>query len=146
MAHPPGTDDRTGRPERELWRAALRTGAVLVVPVVLVSFAVGGVAGLVSGLAGLVLVVGNVAGGAYLLGRTGPHDVLSAGALALGGYLVKIALLGVAIVVLRPRGVVDGPGLAVGVVVPLIVLLTVQVRVALRRPQLWWVATERNRG
>jgi hypothetical protein len=146
VAHPPDTADHAARPERALWRTALRAGALLVVPVAVVAYVVGGVAGLASGIAGLALVVGNVAGGAYLLGRTGPDDVVAAGAIALGGYLVKIVLLGVAIAVLRPRGVVDGPGLAVGVVVPLIVLLAAQVRVALRRPQLWWVATERNRG
>lgn len=130
----------------DLWRSALRLGALLCVPVIAAAHLIGGPTGALSGLAGFALVVGNVAGGAYLFSRTHPGDVAMTAAIGLGGYIVKIGLLAAAIIALRPLGVVDGPGLAVGVVVPLIVLLVAQVRIALRRAPLWWVTPRRSRG
>jgi hypothetical protein len=137
---------RTREPEgaRALALAAVRLGLLLAVPLLPYGWLRDGTAGLLTVAAVLLFVAGSLAATAALMGRaarSGPAPVVG---VLLGAFLAKIAVLGVALVTLRPLGVVDGEVLAVTVVVGLIALLGYQVYVAFRHEELWWVDDRRE--
>ena len=126
--------------ERTMARTALRVGAVLV-PVVLLVVAVAGrgVAGLLTALGALALVVGNfyITGRAFhWAGRIGPTAVQ---AVALGGFFVKLVVLAIVLVALSGVDAVDGPVLAITTAFATIVLLATEVRLVLTHAEFWWL-------
>lgn len=123
--------------EAALARAGVRAGLAIGIPLVVVAALWRGAPGAWTGLGGLAVVLGLTAGSGVAsswAARLGP-EILHA--VALGGVLLRFALYGVLLVLLRP--VADGPALAL-VVVPLtIVVLVAEVRHALANEPLWWV-------
>lgn len=131
----------TGETEHAMARAALRVGALLAVPLVLGALALRGTAGALTAFGAVVFVAGNF----YVTGRSlqwaaklGPV-VLQA--VALGGFLARLMLYGVMIVVLRPVEAIDGPVLAISAAVALVVVLAYEVRLVSTDPRIWMVDT-----
>lgn len=120
-------------------RTAVRVGAVLVVPVVAVAFAVRGLAG---GLTALGAVVG-VVGLFYLNGRTlgwaGDRGPAVLQAVALGGFFLRLVAYAALIVLLRPVEAIDGPVLAISTAVTMIIVLAYEVRLVTRHTEFWFV-------
>ena len=132
------------RPDEPIeWRIALR-GVALTLALGLVF--VGGAGWWLGapGLAGAGMAVAVVAGMQALSGallslaaRFGPSALLAA---ALGGYVLKLCIYVVLMVLLRDVEGIDGPSLAVTAAVLLIVVLAWQTRLVLRDQRLFWVA------
>lgn len=126
--------------ERTMARTALRVGALMTPVVLLVVVAAGrGVAGLLTALGALALVIGNfyVTGRAFhRAGRIGPTAVQ---AVALGGFFVKLVVLAIVLFALRDVRAVDGPVLAITTVLATIVLLATEVRLVLTHAEFWWL-------
>jgi hypothetical protein len=132
------------RPDEPIeWRIALH-GVALTVGLGLVF--VGGAGWWLGapGLAGAGMAVAVVAGMQALSGallslaaRFGPSALLAA---ALGGYVLKLCIYVVLMVLLRDAEGIDGPSLAVTAAVLLIVVLAWQTRLVLRDQRLFWVA------
>lgn len=120
-------------------RAALRVGGLLAVAAVVVAAAVRGTAGALTALGGVGLVVGSFAVTGWSLAWAARHGPGSLQAVALGGFLLRLVVYALAIVALSPVRAVDGPVLAVTVAVAAVVLLSAEVRLLLRRGELWWV-------
>lgn len=131
--------------EMTMARAALRVGAALVVPVVAALALWRGPAGALTGLGGVALVVGNFAAGAWLVHRAARYGPAAVMAATLGGYVGRIVLLALLLVVLLPLDVVDGVALAASVVPTLVILLAYEVRVVSRHSELWWLVDGKDR-
>lgn len=120
-------------------RAAERVGVVLAVPIVALAGLLRGVAGALTALAGVVLVVGVVALTGRSLAWAAGHGPAVLQAVALGGFALRLMIYAGAIVALRPVEAIDGPVLALTVAVTAVVVLATEARFALRNRQLWWV-------
>lgn len=125
------------------WRLALRGVAVTVA---LGALFVGGAGWWLGtpGLAGAGLAVAVVAGMQALSGgllslaaRFGPTALLGA---ALGGYVLKLCIYVVLMVLLGDAEGIHGPSLAVTAAILLVVALTWQTRLVMRDARLFWVA------
>ncbi|MBW3661539.1 MAG: hypothetical protein KY469_00445 [Actinobacteria bacterium] len=120
-------------------RAALPVGLALAVLAVLTVFPVRGAAGALTALAAVVFVVGNF----YLTGRAlawaGRISLSVLQAVALGGFFLKLVVLAIALVLLRPIEAIDGPVLAITTVVATVVVLVAEVRLVSRRSSFWWL-------
>jgi hypothetical protein len=125
------------------WRMALR-GVLLVVAVG--ALFVGGAAVLADreALNGAVLGVAIVAGTMLLSGGAlslaapfGPSALFAA---ALGGYVLKLGIYALLMVLLRDVTWLDGVALAVTSAILLVVALAWQSRLVLRDPRLLWIA------
>jgi predicted transporter len=125
--------------EVTLARAGVRTGALVALPLVAVSFALRGVAGGLTALVAAVAVLGLTASSvaSSWAARFGPA-VLQA--VTLGGALLRLALYAVLAALLRP--VADGVALALTVPALVVVVLVAEVRMALAHQPLWWVQPE----
>lgn len=96
------------------------------------------------GLAGAGLAVAVVAGMQALSGAAlslaapfGPSALFAA---ALGGYVVKLCIYALLMVLLGDAEGIDGPSLAVTAAILLVVALAWQTRLVLRDKRLFWVA------
>lgn len=120
-------------------RAAVRAGALVALPVIVVAFLLRGVNGGVTALGAAVLVVGSF----YVTGRSlhwaGNVSPTMLQAVALGGFFLRLVLYAALIVALRPVEAVDGEVLAVSTAVMLVVVLAYEVRLVLRHGELWWI-------
>lgn len=140
------TDRRRTTGENALALGALRVGALLAVPIIGLAGLTRGTAGALTAAVALTAIVGNLALGAWLLGwmkRFGDGAVI---ATMFGGFLVRMSLLGVGVVLLRPVEAIDGEVLALTVVVGLVALLAYEAIVASRQAELWWLTSGREHG
>ena len=123
--------------ERVELRLALRAGRVvglLALPVLVIATLARGSAGFLGALTAAAVVGGSLLMMGALLtwaARFGPSAMMSA---ALGGYLVRLVLYALLIVVLRPLEVIDGTSLAVSTVVLLLAALGWEAREVSRVP------------
>lgn len=128
-----------GDNELTMARAALRVGAIVVLPVVLGALALRGTAAGLTALGAVLVVVGNF----YVTGRSlswaariGP---VALQAMALGGFGLRLVLYAVALVLLRPVDAIDGPVLAISAAVAMVVVLAYEVRLVSSHRELWFV-------
>lgn len=125
-------------------RAALPVGLALAVLAVIAVLPVRGAAGALTALGAVVFVVGNF----YLTGRAlawaGRIGPAALQAVALGGFFVKLVVLAIALVLLRPVEAIDGPVLAITTVVATVVVLVAEVRFVSQHTTLWWLVTTVN--
>lgn len=119
--------------------AALRIGAVVAVPVVVTAWMLRGDAAGLTALGAVLLVVGNFAATGWSLDWAGRHGLAMLQGVALGGFLLRLIMYAIGIVLLTPVEAIDGPVLAVSVAVTTIVLLATEVWLLSHRAELWWV-------
>ncbi|HEY8339620.1 MAG TPA: hypothetical protein VIK95_07110 [Egibacteraceae bacterium] len=130
--------------ELRLAGSAIVLVLALAVPVVAVAAAVAGAGGALGAgiatavVAGMLLMTGGMLS---LAARFGPTALLAA---ALGGYLLRLMIYALLIVLLRPVEAIHGPSLAIAAAVLLIAALTWEVRAVSRTPRLFWVDATRS--
>lgn len=132
------------RPDEPIeWRMAVR-GVVVTVAVGVVFVAGAGWWLGTPGLAGAGLAVAVVAGMQALSGGLlsvaapfGPSALLGA---ALGGYMLKLCIYALLMVLLGDAQGIHGPSLAVTAAILLVVALAWQTRLVMRDRRLFWVA------
>ncbi|CAN5168753.1 hypothetical protein BH20ACT9_BH20ACT9_08700 [soil metagenome] len=132
--------------ELRLARSAVVFVTLLAVPVVGVAALVAGGGGALGAAIGAAVVVGMFAmSGATLswAARLGPTALMGA---ALGGYLLRLMIYALLIVLLRPVEAIHGPSLAVSAAVLLVAALVWEVRTVSRLPGLFWVQTGNRPG
>lgn len=139
------TPNAVGPREPLEWRLALRT-VLFAVGLGVVFVAAAAVLVGREGALGAAIAVAVVAGSLLLSGAGmslaapfGPHALMAA---VLGGYLLKLMIYALLIVLLRDVESIHGESLAITAAVLLIVALVRQVRVALRDQRLFWVSTD----
>ncbi len=125
-------------------RAALGVGACLAVPVVGIAWLVRDLAGALTALGALAIVIGQF----WVTGRSlawaagkGPVAVQ---ATALGGFFLRLVFYAVLILALRPVEAVDGPVLAIVTAVSLVILLTWEVRLVMRHSEMWFIDADQR--
>lgn len=121
-----------------LAREAMRVAVPLAVVMVVLAYALRGVLGGTTALAAAVGVLGLQMLAGWSVGaasRFGPH-VLQA--VTMAGVLLRFGIYAALLIGLRDVVVVDGPALAVTVVVLTFAVLIVEVRVAMRSSKYWW--------
>lgn len=126
-------------------RAALPLGAVALLGAVPAAAVLRGGWGALSAAGAILLVVGNFALTGVALDRAARIGPAAVQAVALGGFLLKIVALAVAIVLLDPLEVVDGPVLAITTAVVTILLLGYEVRWVSGRASVWWLTDREAR-
>ncbi|HEX2026870.1 MAG TPA: hypothetical protein VHF25_02600 [Nitriliruptorales bacterium] len=126
-------------PEYGMTRAAVGVGALVAVPAV-------GLAGMLRGASGAVTAAGAVglvviwfALSALPMGWAAGRSPAMILGVALGGFVTRVTVLGLAIGWLTPIEAIDGHVLAVTVAVGTVVLLTYEAGLALRHAPIWWV-------
>jgi len=130
--------------ELRLAGSAIVLVLALAVPVVAVAAAVAGAGGALGAgiatavVAGMLLMTGGMLS---LAARFGPTALLAA---ALGGYLLRLMIYALLIVLLRPVEAIHGPSLAIAAAVLLIAALTWEVRAVSCTPRLFWVDATRS--
>lgn len=125
--------------ELRLARSAVGFLLVLGIPVIAVAALVGGTPGALSAGIGATVVIGMfLMAGATMswAARISPAALMGA---VLGGYLVRLMVYALLIVVLRPVEWLDGPSLAISTAVLLVAVLAWEVRVASRNPSMFFV-------
>ncbi len=120
-------------------RAALRFGAVALLPATALALWVRGPAGAVTTLGGVVLIVGWFALSGMSLAWAARRSLLLLQAVAIGGFAVRLAILAVIMLALAPVEALDAPVLAVTVSVGMVALLVHEIRFVLGRADLWWL-------
>lgn len=132
--------------ELRLARTAVVFVTLLAVPVIGVAALVAGAGGALGAAVGTAVVAGMFAmSGATLswAARLGPTALMGA---ALGGYLLRLMIYALLIVLLRPVEAIHGPSLAVSTAVLLVATLAWEVRAVSRLPGFYWVDTGDRRG
>ena len=94
-AFPEGMDSRA--PEREVMADIVRRGLMVTPLILLVSGVIWGINGTLSSLYAVGLVLANFALAAFLLSWGARISFAALGAAALGGYVLRLALLTVAV-------------------------------------------------
>lgn len=125
--------------ELRLARSAALFLVVLGIPVIAIAGAAAGLAGAVSAAIGATVVIGMfLMAGATMswAARISPAALMGA---VLGGYLVRLMVYALLIVLLRPVEWLSGPSLAISTAVLLVAVLAWEVRVASRNPSMFWV-------
>lgn len=125
--------------ELRLARSAVAVVAVLAVPVIAVATLAHGRDGALSAGIGAAVVGGMFLMSGGLLSwaaRFGPTALMAA---ALGGYVLRLVIYALLIVLLRPVEAIHGPTLAVSAAVLLVAALVWEARLVTRSPQLSWV-------
>ncbi len=125
--------------ELRLARSALRVVAILAVPAVAIATAVAGPGGALG--AG---IAAGVVGGMFIMAgalmswaaRIGPTALMAA---VLGGYLLRLLIYALLIVLLRPVETIHGPSLAITAATLLLAALAWDVRLVSRVPSFYWV-------
>ena len=132
--------------ELRLARSAVGFLVVLGIPVIGVAALVGGTPGALSAGIGAAVVIGMfLMAGATMswAARISPTALMGA---VLGGYLVRLMVYALLIVVLRPVNWLDGPSLAISTAVLLVAVLAWEVRVASRNPSMFFVDADAGRA
>lgn len=132
-------------PEPELARAGLRVLALLAPLAVAGGALAGGLAGGLTAAAAVgLLAVWQLASAlpSAWAARRGPGQLVG---VALGGFALRLVLLAVAMIALRPVDAIDGPVLAVTVAVGLVALLGREVHVLMRHDEYWLVQPEHRK-
>ncbi len=124
-------------------RTALRGGAAFALPMVLFVEAVAGPAAAMTALGGVTFVVAWFGLSALVLGWVADRRPNLYPGVALGGFGVRLGGFALAIPLLEQIEGLDGTALAATVGVGVIALLALEVRVMLRRPELWQLASDR---
>ncbi len=124
-------------------RAALRGGAGFMLPIVLFVELAAGPAAAMTALGGVTLVVAWFVLSALPLGWVATNRPELYTAVAVGGFAFRLGGFALAIPLLAPIQALDGAAFAATVAVGVIALLTVEVRLMLRRPELWPTASPR---
>lgn len=128
------------------WRLALRGVALTLALGMVFVVAAAGLAGSRGALGagiGVAVVAGSLllSGGAMsLMAPFGPTALMAA---ALGGYLLKLCIYALLILLLRDVETIDGPSLAVTAAVLMLAAMAWQARMASRNPRLFWVSAGR---
>jgi len=89
-------------------------------------------------VAGMLLLSG---GAMSLMAPFGPSALMAA---VLGGYVLKLCIYALLILLLRDVAAIDGPSLAITAAVLMLAALAWQARVALRDKRLFWVSADRS--
>jgi hypothetical protein len=138
-AAPLSSFPEVGETELSMARAALRVGALLALPLVVGALVLRGTAGAVTALGAVAFVSLNF----YATGRSlrwaAQQGPVVLQAVALGGFLARLGLYGVMLVLLRPVEAIDGPVLAISAAIALIVVLAFEVRLVTADPRIWFV-------
>ncbi len=129
--------------EYEMTRAALRVGALFVLPMVLFAELGGGAAAAMTALGGVALVVGWFVLTALALGWVGERRPDLYPMVAVGGFGFRLGCFALAMPLLESVESLDGTSFAATVGVGVTALLAAEVRLVLRRSELWWVAPAR---
>lgn len=128
--------------EATMARAALPVGSVLAVLAVAIVLPWRGVGAAATALGAVVFVVGNF----YLTGRAltwgGRISPAVLQAVALGGFFLKLVVLAIALVLLRPVEAIDGTVLAITTVVATMVVLAFEVRLVSQQATFWWLTPQ----
>jgi hypothetical protein len=95
--------------EREIARDLARRGALIAPIVVAVALAVRGTDGAIGAAVALAIVVLNLVGAASAQGWAAMKSAATLGAVVLGGYIGRLAVVTVAIVLLRHATWLDFP-------------------------------------
>ena len=125
--------------ELRLARSAVMFIVVLGVPVVAVAGVLGGGPGALSAGIGALVVIGMfLMAGATMswAARISPAALMGA---VLGGYLVRLVIYALLIVLLRPVEWLSGTSLAISTAILLVAVLAWEVRVASRNPSMFWI-------
>ena len=125
--------------ELRLARSAVGFLLVLGVPVIAVAGMFAGLAGALSSAIGAAVVIGMfLMAGATMswAARISPAALMGA---VLGGYLVRLLVYALLILLLRPVEWLSGPSLAISTAVLLVAVLAWEVRVASRNPAMFFV-------
>jgi hypothetical protein len=125
--------------ELRLARSAIAFIVVLGIPVVAVAGLLGGVPGALSAGIGALVVIGMfLMAGATMswAARISPAALMGA---VLGGYLVRLVIYALLIVLLRPVEWLSGTSLAISTAILLVAVLAWEVRVASRNPSMFWI-------
>jgi ATP synthase protein I len=129
----------TDHVELRLAASALRVIALAAVPVTGAAFVLAGARGALGAAiaAGVVAGMFLLSGGLLSLAAPlGPSALLAA---ALGGYVLRLMLYALLIVLLRPLEGFSHASLAVSAAVLLVVALAWEIRVVSRTPELFWL-------
>lgn len=124
---------------------AVRVVVLLAVPCLVVAWAVAGGGGLLGAAIGAGVVAGMFLISAGLLSfaaRFGPSALMGA---ALGGFVLRLILYAVLIVLLTPIEAIHGPSLAITAALLLIASLAWEARMVTRTPGFFWVSTDSER-
>lgn len=133
-------------PEAVLAGAALRFGAVALVPAVALAWWLGGTRAGLTTAAMLGFLVGSHAATAGLAAWVSRFDDVAPGVVMVTGFFTRLVLLVIALNVLRPLDIVHPTALAVSGAVGVLALLTYEVIVASRHPELWWLRERTENG
>lgn len=135
-----------GDNEVTMARAAVRVGSAVAVPLVLAAGLLRGTASALTALGAVLVVVGSF----YVTGRSlawaARLGVVALQAVALGGFLLRLMLYALAIVLLGPVEAIDGPVLAISTVVAMVTVLAYEVRLVLRHQEFWWLTDGKGRA
>jgi len=99
--------------EREIARDLVRRGLLAAPAVVLIAFAVRGVDGATGAAIAIAIVVTNLAVAAAAQGWAATRSVAILGGVVLGGYVARLAVVTVAILLLRHAAWLDFPAFGV---------------------------------
>ena len=125
--------------ELRLARSAVGFLLILGVPVIAVAGLLDGAAGAASAAIGATVVIGMfLMAGATMswAARISPAALMGA---VLGGYLVRLVVYALLILLLRPVEWLSGPSLAISTAVLLVAVLAWEVRVVSRNPSMFFV-------
>jgi hypothetical protein len=111
-----GASAVTAAPERDLARDLVRRGLLVAPVIVLVAGLVRGWNGVTSAAIALAIVFANFLVAAAIMQRASRSGPAALGGAAAGGYVVRLALIVVALVLLRHRTWIDLPTLGLVIV------------------------------
>ncbi len=120
-------------------RAALGVGAALAVPVVGTAWVLRDLAGALTALGALVVVIGQFVLTARSLAWAAKKGPVAVQATALGGFGLRLMFYAGLILALRPVEAIDGPVLAIVTAVSLVILLAFEVRLVMNHSEMWFI-------
>jgi ATP synthase protein I len=132
--------------ELRLAAAALRFVGVLAVPVLAIAWLAAGPDGAISAGLGVTLVAGTFGVSAALLSFAARFGTAVLMGAALGGFLLRLIIYAVLLVILRPIETIHGPSLAISVAVVMIATLAFEARYVTRTPGFYWLDPAAARG
>ena len=125
--------------ELRLARSAALFVVVLGIPVVAVAGLLAGTPGALSAAIGAAVVIGMFLMAGALMSwaaRISPTALMGA---VLGGYLLRLMVYALLILVLRRVEWLSGPSLAISTAILLVAVLAYEVRTVSRTPSLFWI-------
>lgn len=125
--------------ETVMMGAAARASAVLAPLLVATAWWLRGPAGAVSALGGVALVVGVFLSTGWSLRWAAGRGPAVLQTVAVGGFVVRLALYALGVVLLAPLEAIDGHALAASTAVALVALLGYEAWLLSRRSELWWI-------